>query len=720
MKVTNVMKSSNLKWLGLFLLLFGIIVFQNSCSSSKGGNGVSVAYSPNKTSATVNGYTESNGKLTWHDSEYNRDFDVEAVNQQGTPLPNIHVQIFSGSNAAFAIFIDPTFTYQPYITTVTDQLGSSVSTTSLSGLSLLPEDLTTIATPVKVVGTLLNIRKTAISQGFDISPQYNLTPQDVQLLMNELPSFSPKQFYDTNTDASNALGVDLVNRSVTTAIVFVGGCAAGAVIGGGWNLGVGAAPGCLAGASIVSALTGIFGGQQAGPMDIFTIESGIASLFANEPVDQRYTIADLQANDLAGDLASYVIHVPGGKSKVILPIEPDSLSITPMALTFITIPSTQNVSVMASYTYFNQKRGPADYNSGRFSFILNPTNIANIGVSGNNFQVTKLVSGTGTVTFNFNDGVVDRTGTVSIGGSNPTIAVGSYPSGIAIDASGNVWVTNNGSNTVTELSSTGSTIGTYSVGSGPWGIAIDSSGNVWVANSDTNNVTELSSTGSTIGTYSVGSYPERIAIDSSGNVWVGNYNDATVTKLSSTGISIGTYSVYSGPLCIAIDASGNVWITMAGDSDNNLTELSSTGNTIPSTITGAYTVASTLGGIAIDSSGNVWVANWSNSVTKLSSTGSIIGTYSVGTNPVGIAIDGSGNVWVANYGGSTVTELSSTGSIIGTYSVGANPIGIAIDATGNVWVTNSSDNTVTKLVGLAKGPQYFPYKGPQFPGGGNF
>jgi len=159
---------------------------------------------------------------------------------------------------------------------------------------------------------------------------------------------------------------------------------------------------------------------------------------------------------------------------------------------------------------------------------------------------------------------------------------------------------------------------------------------------------------------------------------------------------------------------------MAGDSDNNLTELSSTGNTIPSTITGAYTVASTLGGIAIDSSGNVWVANWSNSVTKLSSTGSIIGTYSVGTNPVGIAIDGSGNVWVANYGGSTVTELSSTGSIIGTYSVGANPIGIAIDATGNVWVTNSSDNTVTKLVGLAKGPQYFPYKGPQFPGGGNF
>ncbi len=95
-------------------------------------------------------------------------------------------------------------------------------------------------------------------------------------------------------------------------------------------------------------------------------------------------------------------------------------------------------------------------------------------------------------------------------------------------------------------------------------------------------------------------------------------------------------------------------------------------------------------------------------------------TYPVGTSPDGIAIDKSGNVWVTNDGDNTISELSSSGSAIGTYPVGNAPDGIAIDASGNVWVVNYSDNTITKLLGLTKGPQYFPYTGPQFPGGGNF
>jgi DNA-binding beta-propeller fold protein YncE len=72
-----------------------------------------------------------------------------------------------------------------------------------------------------------------------------------------------------------------------------------------------------------------------------------------------------------------------------------------------------------------------------------------------------------------------------------TYNVGKYPHGIAIDASGNVWVANEGSNNVTELSISGTTIGTYGVGSGPYGIAIDASGNVWVANHNTSIVTEI-------------------------------------------------------------------------------------------------------------------------------------------------------------------------------------------------------------------------------------
>ncbi len=308
------------------------------------------------------------------------------------------------------------------------------------------------------------------------------------------------------------------------------------------------------------------------------------------------------------------------------------------------------------------------------------------------------------------------TSSISTGLLETSYTVGN-PYGIAIDASGNVWVTNNGSHNVTELSSTGATIGTYAVGTNPQGIAIDASGNVWVANNGSGTVTELRSTGATIITVTVGTNPHGIAIDASGNVWVTNSSpnggSGTVTELSSTGTPIGTYAVGINPFGIAIDASGNVWVV--NGNNNDVTKLSPTGAPI-----GTYAVGGNPYGIAIDASGNVWVTNsGTNNVTELSPAGTPIGTYPAGSAPQGIAIDASGNVWVANTG-SPVTELSSTGAPIGTYAVGTLSFGIAIDASGNVWVANNSSGTVTEIFGVAQGPQYFPYTGPQFPGGGNW
>ncbi len=305
-----------------------------------------------------------------------------------------------------------------------------------------------------------------------------------------------------------------------------------------------------------------------------------------------------------------------------------------------------------------------------------------------------------------------------VGGTYP---VGTSPYGIAIDSSGNVWVANYLSNNITELNSSGTTIGTYTVGAFPETIAIDASGNVWVTNGGSNNVTKLNSSGTTIGTYPVGAGPWGIAIDSSGNVWVANNGSNNVTELNSSGTTIGTYGAGSGPWCIAIASSGNIWVT---NNDNTVTEITSSGITI-----GTYGVGSSPAGIAIDSSGNVWVANACGNdphclspigtVTKLNSSGTTIGTYAVGRTPWGIAIDSSGNVWVTNAGSNNVTELNSSGTTIGTYTAGFNtPIGIAIDSSGNVWVANSGNSgsgNVIEIMGIATGPQYFPYAGPQWP-----
>ena len=291
-----------------------------------------------------------------------------------------------------------------------------------------------------------------------------------------------------------------------------------------------------------------------------------------------------------------------------------------------------------------------------------------------------------------------------------TYTVVASPNGIAIDSAGDVWVVNEGGNNVTELSPTGATIGTYAVGTNPLRIAIDSVGNVWVVNDSGNTVTELSPTGTTIGTYAVGTNPHGIAIDGAGNIWVTNYGDNTVTELSPTGTTITTVTVGTNPIGIAIDSTGDVWVANYGS--NYVTELSPTGATI-----GTPSVYGP-DGIVIDSSGDVWVSNL-NGITELSPTGATIGTYVVGTNPHGIAIDSAGDVWVANYGSNNVTELSPTGVTIGTFAVGTNPIGIAIDSSGDVWVANFNSNKVTEIISITAGPQYFPYTGPQFPGGGN-
>ena len=172
--------------------------------------------------------------------------------------------------------------------------------------------------------------------------------------------------------------------------------------------------------------------------------------------------------------------------------------------------------------------------------------------------------------------------------------------------------------------------------------------------------------------------------------------------------------------------------------ESNVTKMSSSGATL-----GTYIAGSFPEGVAIDPTGNIWVVNKGNgtqgtvagdsSITELSPSGATIGTYAVGSYPEIVAIDSAGNVWVTNgYGRggvdqteSSVTELSSCGALTHTYITGFQPYGISIDKSGNVWVTNygngtagtiATESNVQEYMGAAKGPQYFPYSGPQWPG----
>lgn len=119
------------------------------------------------------------------------------------------------------------------------------------------------------------------------------------------------------------------------------------------------------------------------------------------------------------------------------------------------------------------------------------------------------------------------------------------PTGIAADPSGNLWVTNTSTHSVTLLSPTGSVTGTYAAGqSGNGAIAIDLSGNAWVPNETSGSLIEITLTGAT-SSHSGGGLTttDALAIDGSGDIWAsGSGGQLSVFNSSGTPLSPSGYT----------------------------------------------------------------------------------------------------------------------------------------------------------------------------------
>lgn len=298
------------------------------------------------------------------------------------------------------------------------------------------------------------------------------------------------------------------------------------------------------------------------------------------------------------------------------------------------------------------------------------------------------------------------------------------PDSLAIDASGNVWVLGQ-AGVLAEIDPQGKVLSTYSLPQGSSGltsyagIAIAASGNIWAVNYAGDFVARLVPSTGVITTYNTGIGPYGIAIDPSGNVWVGDTGSGS-SAFSSLTEFVGSSAYYSsygtspvGSSCVesvAVDGLGFVWLSGCG---SVYLVNASTGAS-----TGSYAFPSGgPGNIAIDQSENAWVVDLG-SLYLMTPPNNPVLMYSVsGAQFQGIAIDQAGHVWVTDAANATLLEFNSSGILLATFAVGNNPGGVAIDVSGNVWVSNTNDNTVTEWMGIAAGPQYFPYTGPQFPGG---
>lgn len=256
--------------------------------------------------------------------------------------------------------------------------------------------------------------------------------------------------------------------------------------------------------------------------------------------------------------------------------------------------------------------------------------------------------------------VIPANDTVNVSAS---YAVGKDPFGVAVDTStGDVYVTNSGSDNVTVLDPTnGSHLAEIPVGAAPEGIAFDAvSGDLFVANNGSANVSVISSASrSVVATVPVGYGPVGVAVDPfDDRAFVANSGSNNVSVIStSTDRVVASVGVGVGPYGVALDnATDQVYVTNEGS--NNVTVLNASALSVYATIPVAgYGIQ--LQGIAYDSGLGMMIAGGGWSLAVALNTSSQRVEWYIATDPSGVAYDPStGKVCMTNTGNRSFSCVS--------------------------------------------------------------
>ncbi len=356
-------------------------------------------------------------------------------------------------------------------------------------------------------------------------------------------------------------------------------------------------------------------------------------------------------------------------------------------------------------------------NSFRFLIALTVacTSILGLGVS--RAQTISTFAGTGTGSFSGDGGAATAAALYHLGG-------------IDMDAAGNFYICDAGNNRIRKVSSAGiitTFAGNGSAGysgdggaataaalNGPSGVKVDASGNVYIADYNNSVIRKVNTSGviTTIAGTGTSGYsgdggaataarlyaPQAIAIDAAGNLFIADEANNLIRKISTSGIIT----------------------TVAGGGSSGLGDG------------GAATDATLYrpGGVAFDASGNLYISDAQNNRIRIVNTSGVINTFAGnGTagfsgdggaataaklnTPARITFDLSGNLYVADYINNRVRKISTSGiitTICGTGSAAYSgdggaataaalyyPDAVYVDPGGSVYISDAFNNRVRKI-----------------------
>ncbi len=328
--------------------------------------------------------------------------------------------------------------------------------------------------------------------------------------------------------------------------------------------------------------------------------------------------------------------------------------------------------------------------------------------------------------------------TTSGNGGAATAAGMEAPNGVAYDAAGNLYVSDQNQNVVRKVSPSGiitafaGTAGPFGSFGGdggpatsadlrlPSGLAIDAAGNVFIADAFNFRIRKVT--------------PAGVITTVAGDGTNATTGDGGPAALAEIGIPIGLTFDGSGRLLIA-DANQHRVRRIA--TDGTISTVAGTG-TLGFAGDGGPATSAQLDapqGVAVDSHQNILVTDYNNErvrridhftgvITTIAGTGAATTTGNGGPatvatlhSPYGITVDAADNVFVSEFDGNVVRRIATNGIISTVAGNGTNPYtgdnqpatstglfarGLAIDSSLNLNVADNFNSRVYKIQGLAQ------------------
>jgi len=327
----------------------------------------------------------------------------------------------------------------------------------------------------------------------------------------------------------------------------------------------------------------------------------------------------------------------------------------------------------------------------------------------------QTVAGTGTAGFTGEGGLA-------------TQAELDQPSGVWVDASGNIFLTDSLNNRVREVTASNGFIQTIAGdGSGdgdggpassglldaPFGVAVDGTGNLFIAdtaNSDIREVVAATADITTVAGTGIAGFdgdglainvdlnnPNGVFVDGSGDIFIADSQNNAIREVINGDLTtvVGEIdevltNVLNYPTAVFVDGSGNIFIA---DSGNNVIEKVAA---VVVEGTPALTVVAGTGTAGFTGNGG-------------------LATNAELNGPSGVFVDSSENIFIADSANSVIREVvAATGNIetvAGNGTAGFSgdtgpatnaqldyPLGVFVDSSGNIFIADSNNNAVREVL----------------------